>query len=524
MKSIKNKILVVVITGLLIMTAAVSAVCFTTMHDILHKDADRILENRSKMEAAQINDIMNDIEKSVIIMEHFATTELFSHEALKVEQYLEDYLEKMEDMFDEVALNTEGAVAFHFRITPEISNSNTGFYKGIVTYNGVKKFESYKPTDLSKYSREDVAYVGWYYTAIDAGQGTWMEPYKNRKQDGWLVSYVAPFYVDQELVGTIGMDIDFSYFLRYVNNIKLYENGKTMLLTPDGKSSYIESGIESIKNIDLKAHAKVPLENGMSLLLSADYIEIQKELRPVLFQVVATFIVIMVIFIILAILTTNKIVAPLKKLTHAAEHLLDGDEVPELPKNSNDEIGKLSVVLSDAYQKITEYMNYINALAYRDSLTGINNTTSYNEAVAQFDLKINLGNPQFAVLVLDINYLKQTNDKYGHDVGNELIRHTTKILCDTFKTSPVYRVGGDEFVVILENKDYENYRELIEKFDDSCANDFVSYNDEKIMVSVARGVAVYNPEVDKVYADVFNNADHAMYMHKEDMKKTLTQR
>ena len=129
------------------------------------------------------------------------------------------------------------------------------------------------------------------------------------------------------------------------------------------------------------------------------------------------------------------------------------------------------------------------------------------------------GNPCYAVLVADLNDLKKVNDQYGHDVGNELIIHTSRILCNTFRNSPVFRIGGDEFVVILEHHDLENYRMLLERLDQDFARDYILFREEKILISVARGIAIYNPDIDKVFGDVFNNADQAMYLHKQRMKE-----
>ena len=172
-------------------------------------------------------------------------------------------------------------------------------------------------------------------------------------------------------------------------------------------------------------------------------------------------------------------------------------------------------MLNDTYAKIQEYTAYINALAYRDSLTGIKNTTAYTEAIKKINQEINCGNPQFGVVVVDINNLKRTNDRFGHYVGDELIVHSAKILRETFKTSTVYRIGGDEFAVILTGKDYDNYTTALERIDKACAKEFVATSEGEIPVDMARGVALFDPTIDTVCRDVFKKADRAMYTHKE---------
>lgn len=129
-----------------------------------------------------------------------------------------------------------------------------------------------------------------------------------------------------------------------------------------------------------------------------------------------------------------------------------------------------------------------------------------------------MGTSAFAVIVADINNLKKTNDTYGHDIGNKLIVHSARILTDICKTSSVYRIGGDAFVVILKGKDLERHRTRIEKMEIAFSADYITVNDETVPVSIARGISVFDPAIDRVYTDVFAKADHAMYMNKEDMK------
>ncbi|MBQ8249873.1 MAG: diguanylate cyclase [Clostridia bacterium] len=515
MKSIQSKILFVVISGLLVMTFVVSAIAVTMTHEIMHQDADRILKNMCQKEAAYINDMLNDITKSASIIEHYATTELENAQALADEQYREKYVGKVETLFNEIALNTDGIEGFYLRLTRDYPTD--GFYN-IITDD--KTIEAAVPTDLSLYPESDTENVGWYYAAVNAKEGVWVEPYMDRETGKELISYIVPIYSDGAFTGVVGFDIDFNYFVEHINNIAVYKNGYTLLYSKDMQTVYNHSPEyeESHSSKHPHTNASVLLHNGMTLELRADYKDIQRDIRPMMTQIVLAFILVLAVFILYTIVVTRKIVAPLKKLTAAVKGIVDGKTEVRLPTDSKDEIGTLSKVLEDTYKRLMEYTKYINALAYRDSLTGIKNRTAYDEATEELDKKINCANPSFGVLVADINNLKDTNDKYGHDVGNELIIHTAKILGETFKSSSLFRIGGDEFVVILENRDLEQYHTLLNKMDDACSADYISVNDKKIPVSIAHGVAIYDPSIDKVFDDVFNNADHAMYMHKQSMK------
>ena len=519
MKSIQSKILLVVISGLLVITAVVSAIAVNMTHKIMHKDADRILKNVCQKEAAYINDILGDVVKSAAVMEHYATTEVSGLTALQDEVYRTSYLEKAERMFVDVALNTNGLEAFFMRINPEYSNGTTGFYN-LITENG--ELKEMKVTDLSKFSEDDTQNVGWYYAAVHARTGIWVDPYYFPGHEELLISYVLPMYVNGEFLGVVGFDMDFAYLLDRINSIDVYERGYAVLLAKDGTTCYNAQTITETHHSHAKA--TVALENGMYLELRADYQDIQKEIRPMLSKIVMAFLVVLFFSIIYTVIVTRRIVHPLKQLTYVAEKIstgMSGEDLGTIPIHSKDEVGTLSRVLVKTYDKIQEYTTYINALAYRDSLTGIKNSTAYTEAVKELNKNINCNNPRFGVLVADINNLKQTNDKFGHDIGNELIIHTATILADIFKRSSIFRIGGDEFAIILKDQDCDNYRVLLEQMDDACSKDFITVCDNKIPVSIARGVSLFNPSIDRVYEDVFAKADHAMYMHKDACKQNM---
>ncbi len=516
MKSIKQKILVVVIAGLLVITAVVSAIAVSMTHEIMHKDADRILSNVTQKEAAYINDVLGDMQKSAAIMEHYALADVESVEEMRDPERCAAYLEENKAMFAEIALNTNGIEGFFMRLNPEYTTPTTGFYH-LINKAGV--IQSMQVTDLSKYAPNDTKNVSWYYTCIEKGEATWLDPYRFPGNEALLISYTIPMYVDGELFGVLGFDMNFEYLVERVNNISVYEHGRAVLLSSDSATVYTET--EEHESVDPHTKATAELLNGMKLELHADYKDIQRDIYPMLGNIVIAFVVVLFFAILYTVVVTHRIVRPLNQLTMAAKSLssdISEAQLSNFPTDTQDEVGTLSRVLRETYEKIQEYTTYINALAYRDSLTGIKNSTAYAEAVAELNKEINCANPQFGVLVADINNLKQTNDEYGHDIGNDLIVHTAKILTSTFKNSAVFRIGGDEFAVVLRGADYLDYHALVEKLDVACGDDYVTVCEKRIPVSMARGVSLFDAEIDRVYEDVFAKADHAMYLHKSESK------
>ena len=138
--------------------------------------------------------------------------------------------------------------------------------------------------------------------------------------------------------------------------------------------------------------------------------------------------------------------------------------------------------------------------------------------MGDFDAKIKTDKPAFGVMVLDLNHLKETNDTYGHNVGNKLIVSASQLISEAFKRSPVFRIGGDEFLVILQNRDFENRDTLFAKFDEACANAFVDLETKKLPIHIAKGFSVFDPATDTQFSDVFIRADDEMYKNKKSMK------
>ena len=153
-------------------------------------------------------------------------------------------------------------------------------------------------------------------------------------------------------------------------------------------------------------------------------------------------------------------------------------------------------------------------LAYTDSLTRVKSSHAYVEKAKEVDIEIAENRiKKFGVVVFDVNDLKRTNDTKGHEAGDQLIKNACRMICRQFKHSPVYRVGGDEFVAFLEGEDYENRKALLAEFDaraeeNQCAG----------RVVVASGMSTFRHGHDNSFRRVFERADRRMYDRKGQLK------
>ncbi len=161
----------------------------------------------------------------------------------------------------------------------------------------------------------------------------------------------------------------------------------------------------------------------------------------------------------------------------------------------------------------------LDALAYTDSLTGLKNYASYAHIKEKIERKL-AENPdtEFAIAMMDVNNLKKTNDLHGHHAGDALIVSAAKLMCKTFSHSPVCRIGGDEFVAILENGDYEKREELYRQFMDEMKVTTFTAEDITLPLTVALGICKFDRTKHASFDDTFQEADSIMYENKAAQK------
>ncbi|MCR5735271.1 MAG: GGDEF domain-containing protein [Lachnospiraceae bacterium] len=179
---------------------------------------------------------------------------------------------------------------------------------------------------------------------------------------------------------------------------------------------------------------------------------------------------------------------------------------------------KLIVGINDIDALMRQEEDYARRLAQaqskanKDALTGVKTRSAYLDEEKRLNGLIKSGElSEFAIVLLDLNDLKKINDTEGHQAGDQYIKDACRIICNTFKRSPVFRVGGDEFTVIAHGDDYECIDELTGKIEE--------HNSEALGnggVIIACGLARYENEGS--VAPVFERADQKMYEDKTRLK------
>lgn len=137
--------------------------------------------------------------------------------------------------------------------------------------------------------------------------------------------------------------------------------------------------------------------------------------------------------------------------------------------------------------------------------------------VDRSETEIAAGQAAFAVVMVDLNQLKDVNDRFGHEKGNIALQRLCQAVCRIYKHSPVYRIGGDEFVVILEGEDYAHRDALFEKVRAFEHIRDLSAAQPWTQLAASVGMAVYDKTRDTAYRAVFNRADTKMYEQKQHL-------
>ena len=166
-----------------------------------------------------------------------------------------------------------------------------------------------------------------------------------------------------------------------------------------------------------------------------------------------------------------------------------------------------------------EQIGQISQEAYKDALTGVGNKAAYNNRISELNAQIAAGLTEFAVVMADMNNLKQINDEYGHKAGDLYIRGCCHMICEAFKHSPIFRIGGDEFAVIVQGQDYDERLERLKTLRSEFERSFEQQDtDPWLRCSAAVGMAEHAFD-DNSFELVFKRADKAMYEDKKQFKE-----
>ena len=193
------------------------------------------------------------------------------------------------------------------------------------------------------------------------------------------------------------------------------------------------------------------------------------------------------------------------------------DSLVSVMENGYNYMKNLNIARKDIEHK-EEIIGEISKTAYEDPLTGAGSKAAYDKEYEILEREFAEGNTKFAILVCDINDLKYINDTFGHEAGNSYITGCVETLRRVYANSSIFRIGGDEFTVILKDKEYaerhEKYKQITASFKKTCRQKGKNPW-ERYAMSVGMDEVKAD---DKCLDDVFKRADEKMYKNKRAYK------
>lgn len=237
MKSIQNKYLILILSCILVTSITVLGIGEIVVHSVIKNDSEVILKLQCEEKSLEIDHVLRGISQSVDQIASYAQEEMQnSQDFWTSETRLDDYMQRVRDVAVGVAENTDSAVSVYFRFNEELEIPTAGMFMTRETPDGT--FTDHELTDISKYAKDDLEHVGWYYIPMETGKAVWMDPYVNRNIGVYMISYIVPIIEGDQIIALVGMDIGVELLYQAVAQVKVYDTGYAFLWGENGDLLY----------------------------------------------------------------------------------------------------------------------------------------------------------------------------------------------------------------------------------------------------------------------------------------------
>ena len=430
-RSIKSKLIVLVLCCTLISIWVTSALSITTATTISKKDCKEIMNGQVTALSAEINSKMEMIAQSVDTMASVCMQHLEDFEKFKSDpNYVKEYTAHIEELAYKFAENTKGAMSCYVRYNPDFTDPTSGLF--LTRDSADSEFNSVPPTDFSMYDKDDAEHVGWYYIPVNNKKPTWMDPYLNANINVYMISYVIPLYIDDVSVGIVGMDIDFSEISNVLKDFQLFDSGYAYLASSSDTLLYhpsCEVGTPlSELNEQKNATVDTTLVNGMKLFSTVPLKEVNAEAHELTAKIGLSGFVAVFLSIVIGIIFSTRLVKPLKTITQEVLHMSDlhfepNPVVAKIAKK-NDETGDIAKGVERLQEQMQEIVNEIenaknnlekNANALYATSQQADDMCSENSAVTQ---ELAAGMETTTVAMSDVNRNISAMNENAQEINN----------------------------------------------------------------------------------------------------------
>jgi len=275
----------------------------------------------------------------------------------------------------------------------------------------------------------------------------------------------------------------------------------------------LNKGKQFMDNLRLELNKFVGMEQVLLAERKGDYIKNRA-------QITTLIGVEIIVFIVLAIVTITSLkknlFEPMKLLLRGAEKLEQGKQLTIDDIVGKDEMSHLLSTFFQMSEKVHDREEALGLKAHYDELTNVKNRFTLYDDINEAIKNTDTSKCKVALIYFDLDNFKPINDTYGHDAGDAILKETAdRIIREVRGTDTVYRVGGDEFVVLLsEVTDIDNVEEVADKLLQKTSEP-ISWGSQEFNITISIGAAIA-PDDTTNSESLVKYADIAMYCAKRD--------
>ncbi len=191
-------------------------------------------------------------------------------------------------------------------------------------------------------------------------------------------------------------------------------------------------------------------------------------------------------------------------------------ENPESPPTTCP-LGKQDCFLLEEVNELRRTLDELSALVRTDQLTGLANYRSFCQLLEQEMERTQRSGQPTSLIMLDIDFFKQVNDRWGHEVGNQALIHVAQLMLQTVRRLDTpCRYGGEEFAVILPNTDLGAAIPVAERLRRSIAETPLPQGERQLELTASLGIGTYQLGERTTPEELVQRADHYLYQAKQE--------
>lgn len=255
------------------------------------------------------------------------------------------------------------------------------------------------------------------------------------------------------------------------------------------------------------------------ILMEYPILNLQVSLKEILIMFSILFILTMLVFFVIWFIFLKKyFLTPIQSLATTMSDIATHDDLEQeiTIESSIKELKAIESVFNLQNKKLFDSYNELKTISNTDILTGVSNRKRFEEDSFLALSNAKRYNLTFSLVVIDLNKFKFINDTYGHDVGDQILKHFTQVIQSNIRQSDqLFRTGGDEFVLILHNTQLEAGLNTIAKLKTALKETPLHFEKNSFTVEASFGISEFNKEGDSI-DKLYKIADEKMYEDKKN--------